>query len=130
LDNCEYIWSVKPERGSAVQKSSTPELNTRYNQAKTAYDTQVEKANSMAIASKNTYTAIPNGDYQTAVQNWEDIKEEERIDGNVYYNFPIKSISNYSIISCAVTQNRVYKGTASITLYNKTQLEGMYSLNI
>ena len=130
LQNCEYIWSVKPERGSAVQKSQTPELNIEYNQVQLAYNSQIERANNLAAASRQQYISIPNGDYQTAIQNWNNIKDEQRIDGNIYYNFPIKSISNYSIITCAVSQDGKYKGTASITLYNKTQLQGMYSLNI
>jgi hypothetical protein len=82
----------------------------------------------MAVNSKNSY--ITTSAYTTAINNWNGIKNKERINGNIYYNFPIKSISDYSIVSCAVTQNGVYKGTASITLYNKTQLEGMYSLNL
>jgi len=82
----------------------------------------------MAQNSKESY--IKTDTYKNAVNNWNKVKNVERIKGNQYINFPISSISDYSIISCAVTQNDQYKGTASITLYNKLQLEGMYSLNI
>ena len=124
-----YQWSVKPSRGGAVQKPETTSLNIQYANYKSVYDTQVAKANNMAQNSKESY--IKNDDiYKNAVNNWNEIKNVERIEGNQYINFPISSISDYSIISCAVTQNDQYKGTASITLYNKLQLEGMYSLNI
>jgi len=82
----------------------------------------------MAVDSKNSY--IKTSTYTNAINNWNNIKNKERINANIYYNFPIKSISEYSTVSCAVTQNGVYKGTASIVLYNKTELEGMYSLNL
>lgn len=63
---------------------------------------------------------------------------QERIEGKTYHNFPINSIVGSTTISCAVEkieetkegQKNTYLGTASITLYNKTQLEGMYSLNM
>ena len=68
---------------------------------------------------KNTTITYPQG-----AQN------QSYISGSTYFNFPIKSISDYSTVYCAVNQNGIYRGTASITLYNKMQLEGMYSLNI
>ena len=123
-----YIWSVKPARGSAISKTANSTDNNNYNTYKSAYEFQIDKANGMAKSSKDSY--IKTSTYTTAINNWNNIKNKERINANIYYNFPIKSISEYSTVSCAVTQNGVYKGTASIVLYNKTELEGMYSLNL
>lgn len=123
-----YSWSVKPARGSAISKIANSTDNNNYNTYKSAYKFQIDKANGMAKSSKDSY--IKTTTYINAINNWNNIKNKERINANVYYNFPIKSISEYSTVSCAVTQNGVYKGTASIVLYNKTELEGMYSLNL
>jgi len=54
---------------------------------------------------------------------------------NVYYNFPISSIQNFTKIICAVSkqssqEDPVYIGSSSIILYNKPTLSGMYSLNL
>ena len=121
----EYLWSVRRSRGGAVQSLQDPEQLEEYARIKSAYDECKEKAEKMDAESLSKYT-----DYAQAEQAYNTIKNNPRVDGNTYYNFPIKSITDYNIVSCAVKQNGIYKGTASITLYNKTQLEGMYSLNL
>lgn len=136
--NCTYIWSVTPYHGNTVQKpkekkedeeeSENDFLIRVYEAYKKAKKDEEDKADNMDNQSREKYIKTTN--YTTAVSNWESVKGKQYIDGNRYINFPISSIITSSTIRCAVTKNDVYIGTASITLYNKMQLEGMYSLNL
>lgn len=133
-----YTWSVTPYRGNTVQKpekkkeeqeeSENDFLKRVYEAYKKAKEDQEDKADSMDDQSRERY--IKTTDYTTAISDWESVKGKQYIDGNKYINFPISSIITSSTIRCAVTKNDVYIGTASIILYNKMQLEGMYSLNL
>ena len=129
-DTVEYIWSVKPARGRAEQKLVTTDLNNEYAAAAQTWKQVQTKANSMAQESAKEYKKPQNGEYNIAKRNFELVQFVERIKGNEYINFPISSIIDYSIVSCAVKINQQYRGTASLTLYNKPQLQGMYSLNL
>lgn len=128
-DNLTYTWGVTPARGKLEKKENTTTLNQNYAQYKSEYENAQNQANNMAPASAAAYRAL--AEYQEKKNNWENIKDVERIDNNIWYNFPIGSIADYSKITCAVTDsNGEYKGTASITLYNSYQMEGMYNLNL
>lgn len=127
-DQVEYIWSVKPARGKSEKKQVTTDLNNQYAAVVAQWKRVQTRANNMAVVSAEEYKE--SAEYTNAKENFKLIQFRQRIQGNQYINFPIKNIQNYSTISCAVMQNGSYKGTASITLYNKTQLEGMYSLNL
>ena len=102
-------------------------------------------AERLAQRDKNQYKSIQKGAYQKALNSWNSIKDTERVftrkrdsESNlkvgVLYNFPISSVANSATISCAVIEiypnKEVYLGTASIVLYNKPEIEGMYSLNL
>ena len=82
------------------------------------------------MAPANARDFVQTEEYLAAESNYKQAQITPYASENIYYNFPIKSIIGYSTISCAVKEDGQYKGTASIVLYNKTQLEGMYSLNL
>lgn len=121
----KYQWSVRNARGGAVQSPQDPEQNGEYHRIENDYNECKEKAELMDEESRSRYT-----DFTQAQQAYNQVKNDPRIEGDTYHNFPISSITDYSVVSCAVTQDGIYRGTASITLYNKTSLEGMYSLNL
>ena len=130
LENITYTWSVTPARGRAEIKEETEKDNAKYLEYEQAWAEQIKYAQSLAPVNKEEYINLLDGDYQKAKTNWESIKDKERVDGKYYVNFPISSITDYSKTSCAVTQGETYLGTASITIYNKMQPEGTYSLFI
>lgn len=121
----KYQWSVRNARGGAVQSPQDLDQNGEYHRVENAYNDCKEKANLMDEESRSRYT-----DFTQAQQAYNQVKNDPRVEGDTYHNFPISSITDYSVVSCAVTQDGIYRGTASITLYNKTSLEGMYSLNL
>lgn len=158
-NNYKFTWSVAPARGRAQKKDETTELNTNYRDryldfygtnttniislpsgvekvtdSKIGYYTQ---RNKIAKGSLSKYDATKVGSktkkklYDDAQSEWKKIQFAERINGRYYIYFPISSITNYSTISCTVYDNdEKYVGTGSITLYNKLEVQGMYSLNL
>lgn len=124
----EYTWSVKPVRGRGEKIEQDNQFISQRAAVVAQWDRVSSNADGMAPASAEQYKNTE--EYQNAKTNYDNIKLTPFVSGDTYYNFPISSIVDYSVISCAVTQNGNYKGTASVTLYNKTQLEGMYSLNL
>lgn len=121
----EYIWSVKPARGRGEQQE---ESGTDYAAVVIQWNRVQNKRIKMDQPSAARY--VKSAEYTNAKQSMEQVQSAPIINGNTYYNFPIHSIVDYSVVSCAVKQDGQYKGTASVTLYNKIQLEGMYSLNL
>ena len=124
----EYTWSVKPARGRGEKIEQDNQFINQRAAVVAQWDRVSSNADRMAPASAEQYKNTE--EYQNAKEEYDKIKLSPFVSGDTYYNFPISSIVDYSVISCAVAQNGNYKGTASVTLYNKTQLEGMYSLNL
>lgn len=124
----EYTWSVKPARGRGEKIEQDNQFINQRAAVVAQWNEVSSNADRMAPASAEQYKNTE--EYQNAKTNYDNIKLTPYVSGNIYYNFSISSIVDYSVISCAVAQNGNYKGTASVTLYNKTQLEGMYSLNL
>ena len=127
LNNLTYTWSVVSSTGRVIQKKQATDKQ-KYQTIKSTYDTQIEALNKIAINQQSSYKN--NDPYKAAETAWNNIKDIERVEENVYYNIPIKEIAGYSKIVCTITQGNKYIGTGSIILYNKQILEGMYSLNI
>lgn len=124
----EYIWSVKPARGRAEQIIENDQITQEVAAAVLTWEQVQTKREWMAPASARDF--VLTDEYINAKNNFEQAQTTPYVSGDTYYNFPISSIIGYSTISCAVKEDGQYKGTASVILYNKTQLEGMYSLNL
>ena len=135
-ENLKYTWSVKPSRGNAVLKEEDSEFNERYAAAVQTWKQTEQKAALVPAADLDKFKTEKN--YDNILKEYQAVINQDFVDGNTYHNFPINSIIGSTTISCAVEkieesedgQTSTYLGTASITLYNKTQLEGMYSLNM
>lgn len=122
----KYIWSVTPQNGKALQVLQTEE---DYQSFAIVYKEQEEKYNSVAPSDQAIYAE--RQEYKEAVDNYNRYLKDDRVQGNQYINFPIKSITGYSKITCGVIQGEdTYIGTDSIVLYNKIELQGSYSLSI
>lgn len=136
----EYVWTIKPANDSLINQTEnsqvpkfTPFLKEEdvyytYLGAKTKYEEYLNEL-SLSDGSEDAAKAI------TEPFDWESEKDKEYIDGQYYINFPINSIINSTKITCAVysvnqDKTKTYRGSASITLYNKMQLQGQYSLSI
>lgn len=126
--NLEYIWSIKPARGRAEQVVEDSQITQEVAAAVSTWKEVQKKRDWMAPANARDF--VQTEEYLAAENNYKQAQVTPYVSENIYYNFPIKSIIGYSTISCAVKEDGQYKGTASIVLYNKTQLEGMYSLNL
>lgn len=129
LSNYTFSWSVVPARGQAIQIQEIDD--TRYKDIKDKedlYDKAQKQIEKVPQADQDKYKEATG--YQAKVDNYEEIKNVSYVKDNVYYNFPISSIINYSKIICSVHEGDIYKGSASITLYNHTQVPSTYSLNI
>ena len=135
-ENLKYTWSIKPSRGNAVLKEEDSEFNERYAAAVQNWKQTEQEAALVPAADLDKFKAEKN--YDNILAEYQAVINQDFVDGNTYHNFPINSIVGSTTISCAVEkieesedgQTSTYLGTASITLYNKTQLEGMYSLNM
>ena len=135
-ENLKYTWSVKPSRGNAVLKEEDSKFNERYAAAVQNWKQTEQKAALVPAADLDKFKTEKN--YDNILKKYQAMINQDFVDGNTYHNFPINSIVGSTTISCAVEkieesengQTSTYLGTASITLYNKTQLEGMYSLNM
>lgn len=124
----EYIWSIKPARGRGEKIEQDSQFINQHAAVVAQWNRVSSNADGMAPASAEQYKNTE--EYQNAKEEYDAIKLSPFVSGNIYYNFPISSIVDYSVISCAVIEDGNYKGTVSVTLYNKIQLEGMYSLNL
>ena len=128
-----YVWSIIPAKGKSELNKNTEDINGKYKKAKQEWDRVSNYLNKLAQTDKQVYARTD--DYLTAKNNIENIKNQPRVQGNIFYNFPISSVTNYSKIVCSVMdsingEEPVYRGSASIILYNHMQIQGMYSLNI
>lgn len=126
LSNYTFSWSVVPARGQAIQIQETDD--TDYNRIKNQYQTAQEQIEKVPQADLDNYKTATG--YQAKVNEYNRIKNISYANKNIYYNFPISSIINYSRIICSVHEGDTYVGSASITLYNHTQVPDTYSLNI
>lgn len=133
-----YTWSVIPQGGNAYIVKQTEEQNQIYRNYLNNYlgyddeqghhNGQKEIYDKLADANKEDYTKL--GIYQEALEGYNKYLNDNRTQKNQYINFPINSIRGSSKIICAVQDGDTYIGTGSITLYNKLELQGSYSLSI
>ena len=133
-----YTWSVIPQGGNAYIVKQTEEQNQIYKNYLNNYlgyddeqghhDGQKEIYDKLADANKEDYAKL--GIYQEALEGYNKYLNDSRTQENQYINFPISSIRGSSKIICAVQDGDTYIGTGSITLYNKLELQGSYSLSI
>ena len=133
-----YTWSVIPQGGNAYIVKQTEEQNQIYRNYLNNYlgyddeqghhDGQKEIYDKLADANKEDYAKL--GIYQEALEGYNKYLNDSRTQENKYINFPINSIRGSSKIICAVQDGDTYIGTGSITLYNKLELQGSYSLSI
>lgn len=129
-DGLTYQWSIFPSigRGELVNNSNSQDIKDLYIEYENTWNEIKDKYDRIADSQKADYEKIQ--EYKDAKDNFDKVLYQEYVYENKYYNFPIKNISGSMKICCAAYENGVYKGTGSITLYNKNVLEGMYSLNI
>ncbi len=125
--NLSYEWYQTQSNGRSKKIESNTTIKNNYYLLKNKVESINNQANKLASASREKY--LNQNNRRNDLSKWEKQKDTVSfIDGNKYINFPINSILNSKKISCAVYNNDNYIGTGSITLYNKQQLAGMYSV--
>ena len=124
-----YKWSIFPKTGKGNLVNTINQGDDDYEFWKNTWKKQQEKLNKVAENQQNNYK-LNTQSYIEAENNIKRVQTQPYVYKNIYYNFPIKEISGSMKISCTVYQGETYIGTGSITLQNRRQLEGMYSLNI
>lgn len=123
-----YHWTVVPARGKAESRESSQTDRELYLERLHEWYLVETYAKTLAIADAENYRGT--AEYTDAKNNFEQVQSAPYVFENVYYNFPINTISNYTKIICTITQNNNYKGSASITLYNHMEVPDTYNLNI
>lgn len=127
LSNLTYTWSIVSPSGQVTSKEQTKD-GKKYVTIENTYNSYINQLKTIAKSQQDSLKSTKP--YQNAVSAWNEIKDQERVEGNIYYNVPIKQISGHGKVVCTITQAGNYIGTGSITLYNKSVLQGMYTLNI
>ena len=151
-----YHWTVVPARGKAESRESSQNNRNLYINSKAEWNRVENYANSLAATDAEAYIHNDENaadeesqyhkyynpdsprfaEYTNAKNNFEKVQFAPYVFKNVYYNFPINTISNYTKIICTITQQDSqtgkddYKGSASITLYNHMEVPDTYNLNI
>ena len=158
-ENYKYYWTVVPARGKAESRESDQVKRTDYLEKEGKWIEVQNYANSLAVADAEAYIHNDENaadeesqyhkyynpdsplfaEYTNAKENFEQVQFAPYVYENVYYNFPIREISDYIKVICTVVQvvkdeqgnqKENYKGSASITLYNHMQVPSTYNLNI
>lgn len=129
----KYTWIQAPhgKKGTKIVQQTEDQHITR-GQVEEAYEDVKEKESRVSEYDISTFQSTQQ--YTSAVEAYENLSQSYCY-GDTYYNYPIKNIVNYTIISCGVQAvsegaGTVYIGTGSITLYNVHELANTYSLNI
>ena len=122
--NYSYYWSYTSNTGFFENLDTTTKENEDYDKAvKDLTKTQNEIKKGYA---KQKATELQ--DRKDAVTAFNFI---QRVENNHIYNVQINRITLFGIFKCSVYNNNdIYLGTASITLTNKLEGEGVYSLVI
>lgn len=129
----KYTWIQAPHGKKGIKTvQQTEEQHTTRGQVEEAYEDVKEKESRVSEYDVSTFQGTQQ--YTSAVEAYENLSQSYCY-GDTYYNYPIKNIVNYTIISCGVqavseSAGTVYIGTGSITLYNVHELANTYSLNI
>lgn len=133
-DSYDYHWTIVPARGKAESRESSQVDRSLYIDRKAKWDKVENYAKSLAVADAEKYRKTT--EYTDAKENFKQVQFAPYVYKNVYYNFPINTISDYTKIICTITKYNSqikkdeYKGSASITLYNHMQVPDTYNLNI
>lgn len=125
-----YTWSfIYANGGTNTIDTGTFNDSNKWETAIKNYNEQINKISKMAQVSANNYKDTTT--YMDAIEDYNNRKIEQGGNGYKYYNYNMNQVDNYVKIICSVKdENNIYKGCASITLYNKIALQGSYSLNI
>lgn len=133
----KYYWTVVPARGKAESRESDQIKRADYLEKEGKWIDVQNYANTLAPANAEEYKRT--AEYTNVKENFEQVQFAPYVHENVYYNFPIREISDYTKVICTIVQvvhdeqgnqKENYKGSASITLYNHMQVPSTYNLNI
>lgn len=120
-----YVWAMTDNSGSFTTLPTTASLNNEYNTLKRRYDelrTAIQNETLPAVTNEAQLKSLAD---QLASYN-----DVMRVENNKIHHVQIKEITNFNTYQCAVYNQGVYLGMASIVLSNILQTEGQYSLVI
>lgn len=133
ISNFQYVWSRTDNTGTY---SSLPDTTSAYED----YVSKIEERDRLTTGFaegtilKNAYyneTTTNIEQYNILVAEIAELNKEQFVSNNQVIHVDIKSITNFAIYNCSVfDSNHNLIGSASITLLNKLQTEGNYSLII
>lgn len=124
-----YYWGYEASNGILQQLAETEDLNNNFQEAINDLNELKEKiANGIALPKASEQELA---DAEAAIYQYNFI---QRVKGNKIFDVQIKNITSFGTFKCSVfkqeDQERVYLGTAAITLTNSLTEQGEYSVII
>ena len=124
-----YYWGYETNNGILQQLAETEDLNNDFQKAINDLNNLKEEiANGIALPKASEQELA---DAEAAVYQYNFI---QRVKGNKIFDVQIKNITSFGTFKCSVfkqeDQERVYLGTAAITLTNSLTEQGEYSVVI
>jgi hypothetical protein len=120
-----YSWAVVDNSGTFQSLAETPQENADYASTLNEYNILMSLIDSQQLMYEANKERINN--LKNKLDEYEKIT---RVEGNTIYHLNVNTITNFSTYQCTVYFANLYIGTASITLTNKLEAEGAYSLII
>lgn len=125
-DNFYYVWSKIDNNKQFNTLRETTDYNQEYKVAVTSYETlqsRIDAGQAMAAASKYELNK-----YLTTIKKYDTI---QRVEKNHIYHLELGAIDKQMTFICSVfNTSRVLIGSASLTIYNTTAVEGEYTVLI
>ena len=124
-----YYWGYEASNGILQQLAETEDLNNNFQEAINELNDLKEKIANGIVLPKASEQEL--ADKEAAIYQYNFI---QRVKGNKIFDVQIKNITSFGTFKCSVfkqeDQERVYLGTAAITLTNSLTEQGEYSVVI
>lgn len=124
--NYHFYWAYQSSEGIFNELPQTTTDNNTYNTAK-----NIKESIESDISQGIKFREIQRDNLLEQEKILNSYKFIQRVEGNHVYDVQIKNITKFGTFKCSVfNSSNVYCGTASITLTNSYDAEGVYSLVI
>ena len=120
-----YCWAYQSSSNGFQELIETTDENLLYQQWK--HDLQEYRTN---ILNEVTFIEIEKDNIEDLENKIQNFKYIQRVDKNKIYDVQINRIVSRGTFKCSVYNGDLYLGTAAITLTNKLESQGEYSLVI
>lgn len=120
-----YYWAYQSSSNGFQELTETTNENSSYKE----YTNKLEKYRN-DILNEVTFIEIEKDNIEDLENQIQNFKYIQRVDKNKIYDVQINRIVSRGTFKCSVYNGDLYLGTAAITLTNKLESQGQYSLVI